>query len=125
MPYDLEVPDVLLLTEVEGAVAVGDGLRWFDTVPAGRVVVVDGVLLTLAVFLFTVAVFLLTVAVFLLAAALAGVAATLVAVVLPVEAVTPVEVLLPEVPEVLRLMLLIDVPPRVDTLLVNTLSEPV
>lgn len=78
-----------------------------------------------AVFLFTVVVFLFAVAVFLLAETLAGVAATLVAVVLPVAAVTPVEVLLPEVPDVLRLMLLIDVPPRVDTLLVNTLSEPV
>jgi hypothetical protein len=70
-----------------------------------------------------VTVVLLTAALLRTAEVLPEVADTLVAVVLLLEAEDVLATLFVDTPESLRLTLLLEVPPRVDTLLVKTLSE--
>lgn len=105
--------ELLLTVELPDDVPtdVPAGLRWFDTVPVLPVLfgVVAGVLLTVPLFLTD--------------EVLPAVAETLVAVGLLPVGLELVATRLAPVPDSLRLILLLDVPPRVDTLLVNTLSE--
>ena len=107
--------ELLLTVELPDDVPtdVPAGLRWFDTVPVLPVLfgVVAGVVV------------LFTVPLFLIDEVLPAVAETLVAVDLLPVVLELVATRLAPVPDSLRLILLLDVPPRVETLLVNTLSE--
>jgi hypothetical protein len=106
------LPVVLLLTVVdEDALPVfGTGFLWFETVLAGVLVTVGR---------------LVAVAGFLLTDVREGDVVTRVAVALEAEADVPVETLLVATDSDLLTLLLVPTPPLVETLLVNTRSEPV